>query len=85
MTIHDKTKMGNRGEIIAKKSLREISGIKPGDNVLIEAVPGEIIIRKIYTVNELLEMPIIAEGTAESMEKDINNEQKKQEEMSLSE
>ena len=63
MTIDKKVKVGKKGEILPKKPLREISGINPGDNVLIEAHPGQLIISKIYSVEELLEMPIISEGT----------------------
>ena len=74
MTMDKKAKVGKKGEILPKKPLREISGIKPGDKVLIEAQPGRLIINKIYSIEELLEMPIIAEGTAESVEKDINRE-----------
>ena len=81
MTIQDKVKVGKKGEILAKKPLREISGIKPGDQVLIEANPGELIIKKIYTVEEALAMPLIATGTPESVEKDIDEEAKLQEKL----
>lgn len=59
-----------------KKTLREISGIKPGDEILIEAHFGQII-KKIYSINELLEMPIISEETAEEIEKQIEEESMK--------
>lgn len=85
MIIEDKVKVGKKGEILPKKSLRELSGINPGDDVLIEAHPGELIIKKIYTMEELLDMPIISEGTAESVEKDIEEEVKKQIEMTNNE
>ena len=71
-------KVGKKGEILPKKPLRELSGINPGDDILIEAYPGELIIKKIYSMEELLEMPIISEGTAESVEKDIEEEVKRQ-------
>ncbi|MHA1489885.1 MAG: hypothetical protein ACTSRI_09535 [Promethearchaeota archaeon] len=79
MTIEDKTKVGKKGEILPKKPLREISGINPGDNVLIEANPGELIIRKVYSIEELLEMPIISSGTAKSVKEDIRKEAEIQE------
>ena len=79
MTIEDKTKVGKKGEILPKKPLREISGINPGDNVLIKANPGELIIRKIYSIEELLEMPIISSGTAKSVKEDIRKEAQIQE------
>jgi bifunctional DNA-binding transcriptional regulator/antitoxin component of YhaV-PrlF toxin-antitoxin module len=81
MTIDEKVKVGKKGEILPKKPLREISGIHPGDNVLIEAQPGRLIINKIFTVEELLEMPIISQGTAESVEKEIEEEVKIQEKL----
>lgn len=79
MTIDEESKVGKKGEILPKKPLREFSGIKPGDKVLIEAQPGRLIINKIFSVEELLEMPIISQGTAESVEKDIEEELKIQE------
>jgi len=81
MTIDKKVKVGKKGEILPKKPLREISGINPGDNVLIEAHPGQLIISKIYSVEELLEMPIISERTAQSVEKEIEKEVKIQQKM----
>jgi len=81
MTIDEKSKVGKKGEILPKKPLREFSGIKPGDNVLIEAQPGRLIINKIFSVEELLEMPIISQGTAESIEKEIEEEVKIQEKL----
>jgi len=81
MTIDEKSKVGKKGEILPKKPLREYSGIKPGDDVLIEAQPGRLIINKIFSVEELLEMPIISQGTAESVERDIDEEAKIQEKM----
>lgn len=81
MTIEGNAKVGKKGEIRPKKPLREISGINPGDNVLIKANPGQLIINKIYSVEELLEMPIISEGTAQSVEKEIEEEVKIQEKM----
>ncbi len=76
MSVEDDTKVGKKGEILPKKPLRELSGIKPGDRVLIEANPGKLVIKKIYSAEEALKMPIIAEGSAESIEKDIKQEEK---------
>ena len=81
MTIQDQSIVGKKGEILPKKHLRVISGISPGDKVLIEAYPGELIVKKIFSVEELLEMPIIAEGTVDEIEKEIEEESKKQDEM----
>lgn len=79
MTFQDKTIVGKKGEILPKKPLRERSGIYPGDEVIIEAYPGELIIKKIYSVEEALAMPTIATGTPESIEKDIKEERELQE------
>jgi len=79
MTIQDKTVVGKKGEILPKKPLRDIAGIKPGDEVLIEAFKGELIIKKIYSIEEALKMPIIATGTPSSIEKEIEEQRKIQE------
>ncbi|KKN22059.1 hypothetical protein LCGC14_0918950 [marine sediment metagenome] len=81
MTIDDNSRVGKKGEILPKKALRELSGIKPGDNILIVAQPGQLIIKKIFSVEELLEMPIISQGTAESIEREIEEEVKIQEKL----
>jgi bifunctional DNA-binding transcriptional regulator/antitoxin component of YhaV-PrlF toxin-antitoxin module len=81
MTIQDETVVGKKGEILPKKPLRDFSGIKPGDKVLIEAYKGELIIKKIYSIEEALLMPVIAEETPESVEKDIEKERKIQEKL----
>ncbi len=77
MTTQDRTVVGKKGEILAKKTLRKISGIKPGDEILIEAHLGQLLIKKIYSIDELLEMSIISEETAEEIAKEIKEESKK--------
>ena len=81
MTIKDKVIVGGKGEILPKKPLRDAAGIKPGDTVYIEARRGELIIKKIYSVEEAFAMPIIATGTPESIEKDIEAEREMQEKL----
>ena len=81
MSTQDETIVGKKGEILPKKTLREISGITPGDKVIIEASPGMLTVKKIYSIEELLQMPKICYGTPEHLEKDINEESKKQEEL----
>lgn len=81
MTIQNRTMVGKKGEILPKKQLRDISGIKPGDDVLIEARPGELIIKKIYSIDELFDMPIISKGTAKEIEEELDEETKEQEKM----
>jgi bifunctional DNA-binding transcriptional regulator/antitoxin component of YhaV-PrlF toxin-antitoxin module len=85
MTIQDKIIVGKNGEILPKKPLRELAGINPGDEVWIEAFKGELIIRKIYSIEEALDMPVIATGTAERFEKDIEKERELQEKLTNSE
>ena len=79
--MQETTKVGNKGEILPKKALREIAGIKPGDHVSVEARPGELLIRKIYSVEEALNLPVISEGTVENIEKELEEEAKLQEKL----
>ena len=81
MTTQDKTTVGKKGEILPKKPLREISGINPGDEVIIEAHQGELIIKKILSVEEALAMPPISSSTAETIEADIEEEREYQEKL----
>ena len=74
MSVEDETKMGDKGEILFKKKIRETTGIYPGDHILVTAQRGEILIKKVYSVEELLEMPIIDTGTAQKHEQDIEAE-----------
>jgi len=46
--------VGKKGELILKKKERDIANIKPGDKVLIIGMPGEIIIRKVLDIEQLL-------------------------------
>jgi len=46
--------VGKKGELILKKKERDIANIKPGDKVLIIGMPGEIIIRKVPDIEQLL-------------------------------
>ncbi len=81
MTIQDKTVVGKKGDILPKKPLRDASGIKPGDQIMIEAHEGELIIKKIYSVEEALSMTTIATGTPDNIERDIEKERKIQEKL----
>ena len=81
MRIDENSRVGKKGEILPKKALREFSNINPGDKILIEAQPGRLIINKIYSIDELLEMPILSQSTAESIEKEIAEDVKNQEEL----
>jgi len=50
-------RVGKRGEIVLRKAEREAAGIKPGDMVVISGRPGEIVIRKVPTLEEILSRP----------------------------
>lgn len=81
MTETDVVIMGKRGEILPKRHLRETSGIKPGDRLLIQANSGKLIIRKILSVDEALELPPLGEFSAEEAEKIMEKESTIQEEL----
>ena len=85
MSIQDEVTIGKKGEILAKKQLREISGLSPGDKALVIAKKGELIIKKIYSIKELFQLPVIATGTPEEIEKEIEEENKNQERLSENE
>ncbi len=80
MIQSEKTVVGKRGEILAKKSLRDAAGIRPGDDIFIEATSGQFFIRKIPTISEILQRPPIARVTAQQLEKELDEEDRKQEE-----
>mgnify|MGYP000041111728 CR=1 FL=1 len=62
-------KVGKKGEVVLKKPERDIAGIKPGDKVIIIGRPGEIIIRKIPSLEELLRKPPKIKLTIEELKK----------------
>ena len=76
MTTEQESLMGKKGEILPKKPIRDVADIKPGDKILIRAYKGELIIKKIYSIDDALEMPVIASGTPESIEKELEEEGK---------
>lgn len=75
----EETIVGSKGEILPKKHLRNISGIKAGDKVLIEALLGELRIKKVFSIEEVFEMPIISRGKANDIEVELEQEQRNQE------
>ncbi|MHA2252677.1 MAG: hypothetical protein ACXAD7_20100 [Candidatus Kariarchaeaceae archaeon] len=78
MSITEKSKMGTKGEILPKKKLRELADIHPDDEVLIEASPGELRIRRILSVEEVLNLSRISKGSPDEIEKEILDEIEKQ-------
>jgi bifunctional DNA-binding transcriptional regulator/antitoxin component of YhaV-PrlF toxin-antitoxin module len=80
MGIVEQSSMGNKGEILPKKAQRELAGIRPGDKILIEAREGEIIVRKVLSFRELMNLPKISSGTPESIERELEEEGRAQDE-----
>ena len=82
MAIKDETKMGNRGEILPKQPLLDISGIHPGDRIEIEARDGELIIRKIPSIDEVFDLPAITEMSEPEFHEALKEEKQQQENQS---
>ena len=78
MVVSSKTRIGKKGEILPIKELRLAAGIKPGDEVSIEAQPGELLIRKILSIDEIMKLPILSKVTPEEFEIEIEEEQASQ-------
>ena len=78
MSLTEKSKMGKKGEILPKKKLRELAEIYPNDEVIIEASFGELRIRKIHSVEEVLKLSKISKGTPDEIEKEILDEIERQ-------
>lgn len=81
MSIIEETTVGKKGEILPRKIIRDKLNINPGDKLIIEATATEMIIKKVYTIEELLNMPIIAKGTPAEHKKQIRNEKQMQEKL----
>jgi bifunctional DNA-binding transcriptional regulator/antitoxin component of YhaV-PrlF toxin-antitoxin module len=77
--MEDEIIVGKKGEILPKKPLREFAGISPGDRVLVEASPNKLVINKILSVDELMELPRISRETPEEIEKQLDEEGRNQE------
>ena len=66
--------IGKKGEIPLKHSIRELSGIKSGDKVLVEAYPNKLLINKILSIDEVFKLPVIAKGTTSEIERELDEE-----------
>lgn len=77
--MEEETTVGKRGEILPKKALRKIAGLRPGDKVLVEAKVNQIVIHKILSVDEALAMPVITRGTPAQLEAELDAEGKSHE------
>lgn len=74
MSLENEIIIGKKGEILPKKKLRQISGFFPGDKVLIRASKNEMVIKKIYTVDEAFDLPRIDSDTPKNIKKQIKEE-----------
>ncbi|MFQ6126374.1 MAG: AbrB/MazE/SpoVT family DNA-binding domain-containing protein [Candidatus Heimdallarchaeota archaeon] len=83
MSSKIEAKIGSKGEIYPPKEIRDVLNWNPGDKILLEIVSGELRIRKIPRLEELLHKPMFTKKTVEAVEKVIDAERKDQEQMSL--
>ena len=82
--IRRRGRIGSKGEIYAPKLIRDNMGLKPGDEIIISVREGkEMQIRRIPTLEELLEQEPLVTTTLEELEKDLENIQAEQMELSL--
>ena len=63
-----------REKLFQKKKIRNIVGISPGDRVLISASSNQLIIKKILSIDEIFELPIMAAGTPSIIESELEEE-----------
>ena len=78
----DEVTVGKKGGIFPKKKIRNIAGISPGDRVLISASSNQLIIKKILSIDEIFELPIIATATPSKIESELEEEGNSQRERS---
>lgn len=83
MVLSDESVIGKKGEILPKKPLRDISGLNPGDKVYIEALPGKLVVHKVYTVKELFNRPKIGTITPQNLDQELAQESDHQEALSV--
>lgn len=60
MTVNTDTiilKIGSKGEIFPPKEIREKLGFKPNQPILLYVHKDQLIVRKIYSMEELLNVP----------------------------
>lgn len=63
-------KVGKKGELFPPKSIREKLGFKPNSKVRYTTTPkGELIVKKIFSISELLDQEPIAFVSVDEIEK----------------
>ncbi|TFF63653.1 MAG: AbrB/MazE/SpoVT family DNA-binding domain-containing protein [Promethearchaeota archaeon] len=50
-------KIGSKGEIFPPKKIRETLGLKPGDPIMLYIQNDNLIVRKIHSIEEILQKP----------------------------
>ena len=85
MIVNDDAIVGKKGEILPKKHLRKVSSINPGDKVIIEASFGELKIKKVFSIDEAFDLPIINKQTPQEIEKELEEQGRLQQELSENE
>lgn len=71
------SKVGKKGELVLKKSVREKAGIHPGDYVIMTSKKNEIIIKKIESIEDFFKMPKlikISKGELTKLRRKIHKE-----------
>ncbi|GAB4331212.1 MAG: hypothetical protein Kow0069_38840 [Promethearchaeota archaeon] len=74
VSITEEAVVGKKGEILPKKRIRDLMNLRPGDRVLLEATGDRLVVRKVYSVRELLGMPAIEGGTPDEHKEIIREE-----------
>ena len=78
-----KIQIGSKGEIVIPKKLRKKLGLKNWDQVILEMSDDKLLIRKIPDLLNLLDLPPIGQlESVEDIEKDLEEIQKEQMELS---
>ena len=74
MITEEIVQVGNKGEILPKKKLREAAGIFPGDRVLIKASSNEFVIKKVLSVEEAFNLALIDSDSPLELKRQIKEE-----------
>lgn len=80
MDIVAKGYVGKKGEIYIEKRIREIAGLKPGDDLMVSVYHNAIIIKRIPSLDDILNKKPLATVSVEEIEEISREEQKKYEE-----
>lgn len=69
MTYEEFGKVGSKGELYPSSNLRKLLNLRPNTRVKYHISPkGYLIVEPVYSIEDLLKMPPIAEVTVEEIE-----------------